>query len=321
VFFPAPHSQALAPPPRPVSPSWEADESTDTIVLDPDFARIAEAARFRIASHSSLSGDGSRYVEPDQGGGPEIVAVRIRWKPHPRQPTASTPTMDFQLKRVCFENYVALFTLTTIQHESFANLCEEIADEVEVLADNVVLLYDGARVFSSATPHSLKAWAEVDLGKSMVLRFHSHADNICVFTEACDKRTYQYLREHAQDPPPPPATASTAFGSQPTRADSDSETEIESAAEDDDTFKLVVRAGGTIKDVVLTVRPAAKCGAIVKAFLKRAGLADKYPEGKSRRKSEASGPRLVVDGERMNPDTPISEADLEDGDMVEIRFS
>lgn len=31
-----------------------------------------------------------------------------------------------------------------------------------------------------------------------------------------------------------------------------------------------------------------------------------------------TGPALVVDGDRLNPDDDISVADLEDGDMVEV---
>jgi hypothetical protein len=83
--------------------------------------------------------------------------------------------------------------------------------------------------------------------------------------------------------------------------------------DDGDIFKLVVRSGIT-KDVTLKVRPATTCGAIVKAFLKRAVIADQYLEGRSIR----GGPRLMIDGERMDPETPISEADLEDGDQVEV---
>jgi hypothetical protein len=99
--------------------------------------------------------------------------------------------------------------------------------------------------------------------------------------------------------------------------DSESELDTQSVADDDDddVFKLVVRSGVT-KDVTLKVRPTTSCGAIVKAFLKRAGIADQYFEGRSFRGK--GGPRLMVDGEHMDPETPISEADLEDGDQVEI---
>lgn len=102
--------------------------------------------------------------------------------------------------------------------------------------------------------------------------------------------------------------------------ESDSDVQSQDGTEDE-TFKLVLRSAETKnKNITLTVRPTTTCGAIVKAFLKRAGLAEKYPEGKSaRRKSGAGvGPRLVVDGDKMDPETPISEADLDDGDQVEV---
>ena len=137
-------------------------------------------------------------------------------------------------------------------------------------------------------------------------------------SDASNITTYEYLREHRQERPPPTADA-LAQGSSPPRSTEDGESESESqsmADEDDgDIFKLVVRSGVT-RDVILKVRPTTTCGAIVKAFLKRAGIADQHLEGRSIR--GGGGPRLMIDGGRMDPETPISEADLEDGDQVEV---
>lgn len=99
-------------------------------------------------------------------------------------------------------------------------------------------------------------------------------------------------------------------------------------------FKLILRSAATKdKDIMLNVRPTTKCGAIVRAFLKKAGLGDKYPaamgmggttpakKGKAKAKGAAAGvpePRLVVDGEKMDPEAEIGDADLEDGDLVEV---
>lgn len=135
-------------------------------------------------------------------------------------------------------------------------------------------------------------------------------------SDASDRATFEYLREHRQERPPPIANA---IGSSPlgSAEEEESESEAQSAADDDDddVFKLVVRSGVT-KDVILKVRPTTTCGAIVKAYLKRAGVADQYSEARGFHGGE--GPRLMVDGEHMKPDTPISEADLEDGDQVEV---
>lgn len=88
-------------------------------------------------------------------------------------------------------------------------------------------------------------------------------------------------------------------------------------------MKLTFRSAIS-KDITLTVRPTTKCSLILKAFLKRAGLSDKYPpspvkgkKGKGKN-SMLLGPALMVDGERLDPDAEISSADLEDGDLVEV---
>ena len=136
--------------------------------------------------------------------------------------------------------------------------------------------------------------------------------------DASDLTTFEYLREHRHEAPPPLADVLAPASSPPNGSeDAESESDAQSAADDDDgdVFKLVVRSAVT-KDVILKVRPTTSCGAIVKAFLKRAGIAGEYPVDKSFRGKRE--PRLMVDGEHMNPETLISEADLEDGDQVEV---
>jgi len=92
--------EALRPPPRPASPTWEADESTDTIVLDPELANIAAAARSRVISQGSLPGDDGKHGVLEQGGGPENVTIRVRWRPHPLDPDRRPSLMVYKLKRV-----------------------------------------------------------------------------------------------------------------------------------------------------------------------------------------------------------------------------
>ena len=182
------------------------------------------------------------------------------------------------------------------------------------------MTHNGSRVFASATPHSLKIWAEAQMGtfdprvrERAPLRVIDHSR-----LDASNLMTYEYLREHRQERPSPTpdslAQASSPPGSVENR-ESDSDYQPMADDDDDDTFKLVVRSGVT-KDITLKVRPTTTCGAIVKAFLKRAEIADQYLEGRSIR--GGGEPRLMIDGERMDPGTPISEADLEDGDQVEV---
>jgi hypothetical protein len=81
----------------------------------------------------------------------------------------------------------------------------------------------------------------------------------------------------------------------------------------------VLRSAATENNVNLTVRPTTTCGAIVKAFLKAAGLSDRYPDSPSTGKRTAQAmPQLMVDGDKMADDIEIGEADLDDGDLVEV---
>lgn len=268
-------STALQSSPRAESPTNDfIDDSVDTIVLDEDLAFIAREVQARV----------NRRGDVESGGGPEIVTMKVNWL-RPQSSDGHVDALTFEMKR----------------HDTFHALFEDVANAAGVPTRSLVLTHSGARVFASATPHSLKIWAEAQM-------------------DASDVTTFEHLREQRHELHPQFTDPSTGWSPPPGSAeDGESESDVQSVAEEgDDIFKLVVRSGVT-KDVTLKVRPTTTCGAIVKAFLRRAGIADKYPEGKSsRRKSAVGGPRLMVDGDRMDPDTPISEADLEDGDQVEV---
>ena len=160
---------------------------------------------------------------------------------------------------------------------------------------------------------------------------------------ACTKETYDYIRAH------PHSTQNTSFGSSnagngPIDVDSDdglggpsfppesqqSDAESES---DEDKFKLILRSALTTnKEISLVVRKTTKCGAIVKAFLKKAGLSGQYPEffagnqasvaKKGGRKNNVAAaskdPRLCLGGDKLDNASEIGDADLEDGDMIEV---
>lgn len=103
--------------------------------------------------------------------------------------------------------------------------------------------------------------------------------------------------------------------------------------QDEDKFKLVLRSALTSKDITLNVRSTTKCGAIVNAFLKKAGLTEKYPalsadgsslQKKTKSKRGVAGstinnvPKLSIDGDKVGNDIEIGDYDLEEGDMVEV---
>ncbi|KAI9465518.1 hypothetical protein BJY52DRAFT_586407 [Lactarius psammicola] len=269
-------SSTLQSSPRADSPTNDfIDDSVDTIVLDEDLVSITREVRARV----------NRRGDVESGGGPEIVTIKVRWLRNPLNSDGRADVRTFEMKR----------------HDTFHALFEDIANAAGILTRSLILTHSGARVFASATPHSLKIWAEAQM-------------------DASDVTTFEHLREQRHELHPPVAGSSTSWTPPPGGTeDGESESDVQSIAEeDDDIFKLVVRSGVT-KDVTLKVRPTTNCGAIVKAFLRRAGIADKYPEGKSsRKKSAVGGPRLMIDGDQMDPNTPISETDLEDGDQVEV---
>ena len=159
---------------------------------------------------------------------------------------------------------------------------------------------------------------------------------------ACTKSTYDYIRAN------PHSIQNASFGSSdagkgsadtsndepgpssgalPESQQSEAEAESES---DEDKFKLILRSALTAnKEISLVVRPTTKCGAIVKAFLKKAGLAEQYPQvfadapvkkgGRKSKGGEAGkDPRLCLDGDKLDNASEIGDADLEDGDMIEV---
>lgn len=153
--------------------------------------------------------------------------------------------------------------------------------------------------------------------------------------EACDRITYEYLQQARRQRSLSVQPLDHHEAGSPTRGrfpstipeesdpEAEPEADAESAAEEeDDKFRLTLRSGKT-KDVPVTVRPTTTCEAIIRAFLKKAGLADQYPNfgapaTKKGKGKSAGGPRLMVDGDKLDPSSVIGDADLEDGDLVEV---
>ncbi|KAG2362329.1 hypothetical protein BDR07DRAFT_1407359 [Suillus spraguei] len=266
------HWSALAvAPPRSPSPIQIPDDPTDTSDLNPELAKIAEEVRKRAVATKNT---------PEQGGGPELVIIKVRWQPHPLNTAGAKDVWNFKMKR----------------HDIFQSLFEELADLAAVLVDHLVVSHDGKRLFASGTPHGLRIWAEGEL-------------------EACDQTTWDYIR--AQRHQQAPKTDQSLNNSPSPERESDAESEAESTG--GDKIKLVLRSAATEDNVNLTVRPTTTCEAIVKAFLKATGLSDRYLVSLSKDKRTARAmPQLMVDGDKMAGDTEIGEADLDDGDLVEV---
>lgn len=173
------------------------------------------------------------------------------------------------------------------------------AEEASILETSLVVLHKAHRVFSSVSPADLKIWNKGEF-------------------IACDKGTWDWMRKQTgginaflggagpllRDETPP-----RSFD-----LDNDDDVQQEKEEEEaDDSFNIVLRSAST-KDVKLRVRPTTKCRLIVAAFMKKATL----PASLSPRKKAGKDVKLSVDGDRMGDDVEIGEADLEDGDVVEI---
>jgi hypothetical protein len=201
------------------------------------------------------------------------------------------------------------------------DLFEATAEEASILTENLIMSYKEKRIFSSVTPVTLKIRGKDQLGRLfcsiMLLSAYSRVP------VAYDKATYEYLRKNQLASSNSYSTldhTAPAEGLSDTDATSPIQASDDGSDQDDDTFKLVIRSAIT-KDITLIVRPTTKCGAIVKAFLKKAGVAGDYPGlfgAAGGMKKGGKDPKLCIDGDKMGNEVEISEAEVEDGDQAEI---
>ncbi|KAK0464330.1 uncharacterized protein EV420DRAFT_1037191 [Desarmillaria tabescens] len=297
--------QALAPIPRPASPTL-SDDDLDTsadndITLDPELASIARRSK---ASFSASQ------IIPEDSGASDIIEISVRWQPHPENPGA-------------LSNVVEVFKMN--RSETFRELFEAVAEIQNLLTDNLIMTYQNRRFFPSVTPHTLGIWSSAEF-------------------VACSKKTYEYMRSSKYRAPKlPPVdpdviviTSDTDGGVNITSDDDDEPDtfftappavpDTDKEEDDGEKLKLTLRSNKTTQDIVLVVRPTTTCGAIVRAFLKKAGLADEYPAVMSgvassptkKRGAQAKDPRIYIEGDKMGNEVEIGEADVEDGDMVEV---
>ncbi|TFK40868.1 hypothetical protein BDQ12DRAFT_680194 [Crucibulum laeve] len=299
--------QALDTGPRAASPTYfDIDDSTDTIILNPELERIAKS----ISSHPQLTTLEAQSENLDE------VILTVKWQPHPLDEGGKEEMWMFKMNK----------------DDNFRDLFEATAEDANILVKNLIMSYKGKRIFASVTPETLMMGDEVTLVACDITTYEYIRAHQATTTQPIDRNTPTFdISSDEDDGAPEPSTSQPQSQSQGHDA-AESEAESES---DGDKFKLILRSALTgSKDISLVVRSATKCGAIVKAFLKKAGLDAQYPNAggggtkspppppKRGRKSVAEvsekDPRLCVDGEKMANDAEIGDADLEDGDLVEV---
>jgi hypothetical protein len=248
--------------------------------LDLDLAPELASIAQRVQAHAPPlpRAASSRSTSVDPAGA-DTVQLTVRWTAHSHEPARPTQGWRLSLRRT----------------DNFARVAAAVADLAGVRAGDLVLAHAGRRVFAaSATPAALGIWAAGEL-------------------DASTSATFDFLREErarARSVSVQPADDEVEFagGAATPRAASPAPAP-EPAEAGEAKFRLVVRAAGA-KELAINVRRSTTCGTIVRAFVKAAGL--------SVAPAVAAKARVVVDGERMDPDAEIGEADLEEGDMVEI---
>ena len=180
-------------------------------------------------------------------------------------------------------------------------------------------------VFPVSSPRTLKIWKEATLGESYVCLRHRFLPEPYP-TEAYEQHVYDYINSNRQrslsvEPTTGPGASTSTFTSklvdvgeeeEPTFVPSRSQSETQRATRSEspskaDAFKLRVRWKSDT--VSLSVRPTTQCKRIVAAALKKMGKAGSDPNEKG---------RIEVDGEALEPDAEIGEAELEADDLVDI---
>ncbi|THH05500.1 hypothetical protein EW145_g4751 [Phellinidium pouzarii] len=207
-----------------------------------------------------------------------MIELRIRMLSHPEDESGKIKIFSHRLGR----------------NESFSHLFDEVAEQYGIATEDVIVTYDNKKVFAASTPATLSIWSGAEL-------------------EVCSDNIFNYIKEQESAHMFAPSVEnSNTLGNVTAETDPAAFASTDSGAESDvshdkgDTFRLHLRSGA--ETVTVTVRPTTKCSAIVASFLRKMG---KPATG-------AKKARVEVDGEKMCPDSCIGDADLENGDLVDI---
>lgn len=229
--------------------------------LNPELRQIAERVR-AATMHKKPS-------TSVQSGDSESICAKVQWIPHPASDHGVAPR---------------LWSVIISRGETFAHsLLPKLMEDTGAL--DIVLRYDGKRVFRTSTPHSLDLWGEVDF-------------------LACTPATLDYLAASHDEEVAPSSPIERAISEAPSEASVDDDV--------DDSFSVILRAKDQ-KDVTLKVKPTATAAKVVVAYLK------KIPAGASMSATKKQKVHLFVDGQKVNSTTTLAELDLEDEDVLDIR--
>lgn len=73
------------------------------------------------------------------------------------------------------------------QNDPFRAMFNEVADLASVLVDNVVITYDGKRIYPSASPHGIGIWSEAELGRQTTTLLTRYAKRVRPPSDSCQQ--------------------------------------------------------------------------------------------------------------------------------------
>ncbi|TRM64155.1 hypothetical protein BD626DRAFT_629882 [Schizophyllum amplum] len=319
--------------------------TNETIVLPPELQKAAaKAARARASSATPFDAA-------------DTVKISVTWTPHPKDPSGKHETFDFEVER----------------HKPLRDVFESVADEMDILSSKLYMTHRGVRIFGSVTANYLKVGTTASLvacdkatyeymreqeeiqRRSSVHPPSDHEqededddeDIVIIPDDDDDNGAYTSAhtspRRHPSTSRPTstsrPATSPTNTPRPPSTTPAAHGPSAPSDDEDDTKFKIILRCASLPgKDVTLTVRPTTTCGAIVRAFVKKVGLAEQFPnagtaqappppppapKGRGRKAAAqpvptVKDPQLMIEGDKMGHGVKLEDTELEDGDVVDV---
>ncbi|KDQ11138.1 hypothetical protein BOTBODRAFT_35672 [Botryobasidium botryosum FD-172 SS1] len=168
------------------------------------------------------------------------------------------------------------------REDSFRELFNHSALRGGMARERLVMTYEGRLVFPGGTPDDLEIWDEAEF-------------------EAYESGAYEYIKAQRQ--------AASEAPKKPTAEELDGIQEI--MQEEDHVasrLKLSFRSARFTKPTTLSVKATATCASIVEKYLRAVDVKD-VAKGKV---------HLEIDGEALDGESSIADADLEDGDLVEV---
>jgi len=188
-------------------------------------------------------------------------------------------------------------------NDTFSRAVTQIATDMAITVDDLVLSHNGKHIYRSSTPGGLSIWADVELrecSKGPSSLFRAHQCN----AEACTQATWQHQQTHVDDDDTPetPEVPEQSNWVPESTPDHDAE---------DNSFRIVLRAVGTT-EIRLRVRHTTTVAKVLEAYLR------KLPNGSSLSPAKRKAVGLVFEGDRLDGATTLEDFELEDGDIMDI---